>query len=136
MTQIATVKRILNAGYAEISVSRQSACAHDCAECAGCGVTGREIQARASNPIGAEPGDRVVVQSDSKKLLGVAAAVYLLPMALLVAAYCAAALIAPPGIWRGLSAAAGFAAGLLPAIRCDRRIRAQGGLSFTIVRFF
>ena len=136
MTQIATVERILNAGYAEISVARQSACAHDCAECAGCGVTGVSIQARAANPIGAEPGDRVVVRSDTKKLLRIAALVYLLPMALFVAGYCLAALVTPLSAVRGAAAAAGFAAGLLPAFLYDRRARERGGLSFTIVRFF
>ena len=78
MTQIATVKRKLEPGFVEISVPRKSACGHDCEECAGCGMTGAAIQARASDPIGVETGDKVVVQSETKKLLGVAALVYLL----------------------------------------------------------
>ena len=49
MTQIATVERILDSGYAEISVPRKSACGHDCEECAGCGMTGASIYARAKN---------------------------------------------------------------------------------------
>ena len=73
MTQIATVKRKLEPGFVEISVPRKSACGHDCEECAGCGMTGAAIQARASDPIGVETGDKVVVQSETKKLLGVAA---------------------------------------------------------------
>ena len=80
MTQIATVKRKLEPGFVEISVPRKSACGHDCEECAGCGMTGAAIQARASDPIGVETGDKVVVQSETKKLLGVAALVYLLPV--------------------------------------------------------
>ena len=62
MTQIATVERILDADHAEISVPRKSACGHDCEECAGCGVTGAAVHARASNPIGARPGQKVVVE--------------------------------------------------------------------------
>ena len=58
MTQIATVERILDADHAEISVPRKSACGHDCEECAGCGVTGAAVHARASNPIGARPGQK------------------------------------------------------------------------------
>lgn len=58
MTQIATVERILDADHAEISVPRKSACGHDCEECAGCGVTGAAVHARASNPIGARPDRR------------------------------------------------------------------------------
>ena len=56
MTQIATVERILDTDHAEISVPRKSACGHDCEECAGCGVSGAAVHARASNPIGAQPG--------------------------------------------------------------------------------
>ena len=58
MTQIATVERILDTDHAEISVPRKSACGHDCEECAGCGVSGASVYARASNPIGAQPGQR------------------------------------------------------------------------------
>lgn len=58
MTQIATVERILDADHAEISVPRKSACGHDCEECAGCGVTGAAVHARASNPIAPGPDRR------------------------------------------------------------------------------
>ena len=69
MTQIATVEKILPGGMAEISVPRKSACGHDCEECAGCGVTGAAVHARASNPIGARPGQKVVVESSTKNML-------------------------------------------------------------------
>ena len=80
MTQIATVEKLLPGGYAEISVPRKSACGHDCEECAGCGMTGAAIRARAKNNAEAQPGDKVVVESSTKKLLGVVALVYLLPV--------------------------------------------------------
>ena len=57
MTQIATVEKVLAGGYAEISVPRKSACGHDCEECAGCGMTGAAIHARARNDVGAQKGD-------------------------------------------------------------------------------
>jgi len=41
----------------------------------------------ADNPAGARPGDRVVVESDTKKFLGVAALTYLAPLALLFLGY-------------------------------------------------
>ena len=53
MTQIATVEKLLPGGYAEISVPRKTACGHDCEECAGCGMTGAAIRARAKNDPGA-----------------------------------------------------------------------------------
>ena len=87
MTQIATVERILNNDYAEISVPRKAACGHDCEECAGCGVSGSAVHARAANPIGARPGQKVVVQSDTKKLMNAIMVVYLIPVVLFLAGY-------------------------------------------------
>lgn len=88
MTQIATVERILDADHAEISVPRKSACGHDCEECAGCGVTGAAVHARASNPIGARPGQKVVVESSTKNMLRIVVLVYLIPVVLFLAGVC------------------------------------------------
>lgn len=71
MTQIATVERILDENHAEISVPRKSACGHDCEECAGCGVTGAAVHARALNPIGARPGQKVVANPFAAAYLAV-----------------------------------------------------------------
>ena len=87
MTQIATVERILDQNHAEISVPRKSACGHDCEECAGCGVTGTAVKARAVNPIGAQPGQKVVVESSTQKMLGIVALVYAIPVALFLVGY-------------------------------------------------
>lgn len=136
MTQIATVQRIFNNGYAEIAVPRKSACGHDCEECAGCGISGTSVYAKARNPIGAAPGQKVVVESSSKKLLGIVALVYFVPVLLFFVGYFLAfACSAPAGICY-LAAAVGFAAGVAVAIGYDRHIKKQGGLSFTIVRLF
>ena len=67
MVQIATVERLLDHDRAEVSVPRKSACAHDCSECAGCGTTGYPVYAVAANPIHAVPGDKVVIESSTKK---------------------------------------------------------------------
>ncbi len=136
MTQIATVERILRDGRAEIAVPRQTACGHDCGSCAGCGVTGQSVRARAENPIGAEPGQKVVVHSSTRNLLGIAALVYLTPLAGFFLGWIGAAaanLSAPVCYGAG---GLGFALGLVPALLRDRRLRRQGGMAFTIVRFF
>ena len=136
MTQIATVERILDPGHAEISVPRKSACGHDCEECAGCGVTGAAVHARARNPIGAAPGQKVVVESSTKKMLRIVALVYLIPVVLFFLGYFAA-MAAPASVAvQYTAAAAGFVLGILGAIGYDRRLRSRGGLSFTIVRLF
>ena len=136
MTQIATVERILDRDHAEISVPRKSACGHDCEECAGCGVTGAAVKARAENPIGAQPGQKVVVESSTRKMLGIVALVYAIPVALFLIGYLAAfALGAGVGV-QYAAAGLGFLLGILFAVGYDRRLRARGGLSFTIVRLF
>ena len=136
MTQIATVERILDDSHAEISVPRKSACGHDCEECAGCGVSGAAVKARAANPIGARPGQKVVVESSTKKMLRIVALVYLIPVVLFLAGYVITSLLtASVGVQYGV-AVAGFVLGIVFAILYDRRLRAQGGLAFTITRVF
>lgn len=136
MTQIATVERIIDASHAEISVPRKSACGHDCEECAGCGVSGAAVRARALNLIGARPGQKVVVQSDTGKMLRIIALVYLTPVLLFLIGYFAAMAVTPSTAVQYLTAGVGFAAGILLAVLYDRRLRRQGGLSFQIVRLF
>ena len=97
MTQIATVEKLLPGGYAEISVPRKTACGHDCEECAGCGMTGAAIKARAKNDPNAQPGEKVVVESSTKKLLGGGAGV------------CAACGRVPAGVFPQRRAARGLA---------------------------
>ena len=122
MTQIATVERILDADHAEISVPRKSACGHDCEECAGCGVTGAAVHARASNPIGARPGQKVVVESSTKNMLRIVVLVYLIPVVLFLAGYVIMSLLTDSVAAQYAVAAAGFAAGIVFAIFYDRRL--------------
>ena len=136
MTQIATVERIINSQYAEISVPRKSACGHDCEECAGCGVSGAAVHAKAVNSVGAQVGQKVVVQSDTSKMLRIVALVYLIPVVLFLVGYLVPALMELNVAVQYTVAIAGFVVGILGAIWYDRRLRARGGLSFTIVRVF
>ncbi|WP_295740491.1 SoxR reducing system RseC family protein [uncultured Oscillibacter sp.] len=136
MTQVATVERIIDANHAEISVPRKSACGHDCEECAGCGVTGAAVHAKALNPIGARPGQKVVVQSDTGNMLRIIALVYLTPVLLFLAGYFITMTVTSSTAIQYLIAGIGFAAGILLAVSYDRRLRRQGGLSFQIVRLF
>ncbi|WP_297979863.1 SoxR reducing system RseC family protein [uncultured Oscillibacter sp.] len=136
MTQVATVERIIDANHAEISVPRKSACGHDCEECAGCGVTGAAVHAKALNPIGARPGQKVVVQSDTGNMLRIIALVYLTPVLLFLAGYFITMTVTSSTAIQYLIAGIGFVAGILLAVSYDRRLRRQGGLSFQIVRLF
>ena len=136
MTQIATVERILDADHAVISVPRKSACGHDCEECAGCGVSGAAVKAKAINPIGARPGQKVVVESSTQKMLGIVALVYAIPVAQFLVGYLAAFFLGGTVAIQYTVAVSGFVIGIVMAILYDRHLRAKGGLSFTIVRLF
>ena len=134
MTQIATVEKILPGGMAEISVPRKSACGHDCEECAGCGVS---VQAcalsRATTPV--RSGQKVVVESSTKNLLGVMLLVYLLPIVL----FSCRLLCDRRARKRGTALRRrhrGVFSRHHPAIICDRRTKKNGKLTFTIVRLF
>lgn len=135
MTQVATVERILDGEHAEISVPRKSACGHDCEECAGCGVSGASVHAKARNPIGAQPGEKVVVESDTGKMLKIVALVYMTPVVLFFLGYLLSMPFFPP-LLSGVAGGVGFLAGILAAVAYDRRLRRRGGLDFTIVRLF
>ena len=136
MTQIATVERILDSDHAVISVPRKSACGHDCEECAGCGVSGAAVKAKAANPIGAHPGQKVVVQSDTQKMLRIVALVYATPVVLFLLGYLVAFFLGAQVAVQYTTAVIGFIVGIVAAICYDRRLKEKGGLSFTIVRLF
>ena len=118
-----------------VSVPRKSACGHDCEECAGCGVTGAAVRARAANPIGAQPGQKVVVESDTQKMLRIIALVYLTPVVLFLAGYLGTIPLGNTTV-QTVVGGIGFVAGILIAIAYDRYLRRRGGLRFTIVRLF
>ena len=136
MTQIATVERILDKNHAEISVPRKSACGHDCEECAGCGVTGAAVRAKATNPIDARPGQKVVVESSTSKMMHIILLVYLIPVVLFMAGYFITASLPSKVAVQYAVAAVGFLVGIVGAIGYDRRLKKQGGLTFHIVRLF
>ena len=134
MTQIATVEKDLGGGYAEISVPRKSARGHDCEECAGCGMTGAAIKARARNDIGAQPGDKVVVESSTKKIFGVVALVYVLPVVLFLLGY-----FLSEGLAEGMRyaiAVATFVVSFIPCVLYDRHARKKELLTYQIMRLF
>ena len=134
MTQIATVEKILSEGYAEVSVPRKSACGHDCEECAGCGMTGAAIKARARNDIGAQPGDKVVVESSTRKIFGVVALVYVLPVVLFLLGYFLSEGLAEGA--RYAIAIAAFAVSFIPCVLYDRHARKKELLTYQILRLF
>ena len=132
MTQIATVERILKGGKVQISVVRKTACGHDCEECAGCGVSGAAIYMTARCDISVKPGDKVLVESSSKELIGIAALVYMIPVVCFFLGYFLPGGSCGEGLRIGAGIAA-FAAGFVPAVWYDRKKRKEGSVSCTVV---
>ena len=120
MRQTARVCRLLPEGSAELLVLRKSACAGDCGTCGGCGAAQRSLRLTAENPIRAEEGSTVYVESATAPVLKAAVLVYLLPLILFLAGYF---LAAPLGSWAYAVGLGSFALGLIPAIRFDRKLR-------------
>ena len=134
MTQIATVEKILPGGFVEISVPRKSACGHDCEECGGSGMTGAAIHARAKDPVGVRPGQKVVVESATRKILGVVALVYLLPVVGFLLGY-----FLSEGLAEGVRYAIAIGAAalaFLPSVAYDRHAKKTEALTYTVVREF
>lgn len=131
MTQTAIVTAVSGDGRARVEVRRQSACAHDCEHCAGCGASAAiQVEARTDLPL--TVGDRVEIYSGGR-VLGIAALVYLVPVALFFLGY-----LLPPGLTeraRNLCGGLGFLLGLLAAVALDRRLRRKGkALTYQVVR--
>lgn len=136
MTQTAKVKQIVSADVAEVAVKRVSACAHDCSKCpsGGCQMMDHpDLTVRAYNRPGAKMGDFVVVESSSKTILSLAAVVYLLPFALMIAGYL---LGSPLGLGENGSILLGgvlFALSIFISIGLNKRV-GRNAVQFSIVR--
>ena len=97
-------------------------------------MTGAAIKARAKNDIGAQPGDKVVVESSTKKIFGVVALVYVLPVVLFLLGY-----FLSEGLSEGARyaiAIAAFAVSFIPCVLYDRHARKKELLTYQILRLF
>ena len=135
MEQTARVNRLLPGGRAEIAVKRKSACGHDCSKCGGgCSemLVQSEVTAVASNPLGAQPGDTVRVESRSGQVLWIAAVVYLLPLLLFFVFCFAGAAVAGSENTGLILGGVGFAAGIAVAVAVNRVVEQRNMTAFSI----
>lgn len=89
MTQNVTVLSTQGC-YARVIHNRPTACHGDCDHCAGgCGAMAAKenLVVEAENLIGAQPGDRVVIQGATKKVAVAIALVYVVPVVLFFVGY-------------------------------------------------
>ena len=132
MEQIVIVQRILPEGRAQVACQRKSACSGDCHKCAGCGAAKETVEITARNPIGASPGDLVVIRSASGPVLAAAAVLYLLPLVLFFLGY---GLMAAGNFSGPLGGLLGAALGIGIAFGYDRLVLKKKKTVYTIIGY-
>ena len=134
MTQDAIVYKCLNDQLAEVVVTRATACGSNCASCEAC-VFQNELKTVARNLIGAKPGQKVQIESQSSKVYGVILLVYIVPVILAVLG-CFAAYAAGAG--EGiviLCTFLGFLLGAVILVMSQRLKKNKNEISFDIISF-
>lgn len=132
MEQIVRVVRTGEDGTATVLHVRQSACSGDCHKCSGCGAAKEAMRLTVRNPIGAKPGDLVVIRGRTGPVMRAAGVFYVLPMVLFFLGYWAGER------WWNLGAAigcAGFVLGIALAVVYDRRVAGKENMQYTITGF-
>ena len=132
MTQEVKVLRCHEDATAEVIHLRQSACSGDCHKCAGCGAAQETLLLTARNPIGARPGDMVVIQSQSGLVLAAAAVLYMLPLVLFFLGYLVGTLLWSQG---ALAGGVSFVAGIAASVLYDRLVLKKKDTVYTITGF-
>ena len=128
MEQKAKVRALRPDGTAQVLVIRESACSGDCHKCSGCGAVQEKLLVDAVNTAGAQPGDTVIIRSDSAPVLAGAAVLYILPLALFFLGYS----LGEGANFGPLAGFAGFVAGLALAAVYDRKVAARKKTVYTI----
>ena len=132
MEQLVRVQKCNPDGTAQVICIRESACSGDCHKCSGCGAVQEKMLFEADNPIGASPGDLVIVSTQSAPVLLAAAILYVMPLVLFLAGY-----ILFDALWK-LGAVGGcgcFLLGILGAVAYDRLVSRKKETRYTITGF-
>lgn len=119
-------------GTAQVLRVRESACSGDCHKCSGCGAAKQNMILTAVNPIGAKPGDTVVIRCDSGPVLAHAAVLYLMPLVLFIGGY-----LAGEHLWQmgPLVGGIGFVLAVGAVIAYDRLVVKKKKTEYTITGF-
>ena len=118
MEQIVRVREAHNDGTATVFLQRESACSGDCHKCSGCGAAKEVMIFEALNPIGAQRGDLVIIESKTGPVMKAVGVFYVLPLVLFFLGYALGDLI---GI-SVLAACLGFMGGIALTVVYDRKI--------------
>ncbi len=132
MEQIVRVQKVFPDGTAQVLRVRESACSGDCHQCPGCGAAQQKMLLTAQNPIGAQPGDQVVMEAESSAVLKAAVMLYILPVVLFIAGYLAGEWLWQNGIVLSL---VGLLLGFMLVGAYDRHI-SKKKTTYTITGFY
>ena len=132
MEQLVKVKSLSTDGTAEVIRIRESACSGDCHKCSGCGAARETIVFTAENPINAQPGNLVYVNTQSAPVLMGAAVVYLLPLLLFFLGYYLGDRMGGLGT---LVSCLGFVLGIVLVVVYDRKVVNKSNLGYTITAY-
>ncbi len=133
MTQTGVVEKLLDRDYAQVRVNMRSACGHDCADCGGSCSAARELHVRARNRCHAKAGDTVTIATETGSVMKAAAAVYLLPVLLLLLGYAACAAVELPERLCAVASVAALFVGLGLAVLIDRRMKKKRKFQYEIL---
>ena len=132
MEQQVRIQKLNEDGTAQVVHIRQSACSGDCHKCSGCGAAKESVVITARNPIGAQPGDNVVIEAASGPVLAAAAVLYMLPLALFFLGY-----LVGENLWQKgpIIGGVGFALGIAAAVLYDRLVAKKKKAVYTIIGY-
>ena len=132
MTQTVRVQKIFDDGTAQVVCVRQSACSGNCHKCSGCGAVQETVTLTARNPIGAKPGELVVIGANSRPVLVAAAVLYVLPLVLFFLGYLLGSLQWEKG---PLCGCIGFVLGIAASVLYDRTAVKKKETVYTIMGY-
>ena len=132
MEQLVRVRKINPDGTAQVLHVRESACSGDCHKCSGCGAAKESLLFIACNPIGAQPGELVKVESATAPVLKAAAVLYVVPLLLFFLGYYLGTL---PGSFGVLGGILGFCVGIALVVVYDRKGVKKNDFEYTITGY-
>lgn len=133
MTQDAVVTRVFPNGFAEVAVTRGTACGSNCGNCESCAFQ-NELKAIAKNTVHATPGEKVVIESVSSRIFSAAFLLYIVPFIALFIGYAIAAVNAlSEGMCILLSFAA-FSLAVAVVVVCQRINKRKKPITFEITQ--
>ena len=132
MEQLVRVKETFDNGTASVLLVRESACSGDCHKCSGCGAAKETMIFQAANPIGAQRGDLVKVESATGPVMKAATVLYVIPLVLFFVGYYLGTL---PGNYGALCGCLGFVLGIFLVVLYDRKVVRKSDLGYTITAY-